>query len=451
MKIAIIITSQIFIRNYLSDLFIDEHGCDEFVVMLRKGLVLDDNYKEKQTEYKVGIIQNFISKILFKIELLKKINRSKTFKFRISRSFYWPEIRYRFGVIGEADREIKIDDFFEIIKLAGKFVLAVIYHVGLLPFIFLPKCIFSKLIAASEGELGWQLKKMKPDLIIFPFTGYEVEQNYLPYIAKKINSKLVFCTDNWDNMSSKTVLSFMPDMITVWGDQTRRHAIEIQGVPENRVKIAPSPRLKVYIDAFPNLEKKMTVGFVGSFLSFDEIEALEILEGILDERSNLTGEDWKILYRPHPWRMAESEFNRLSKLKRVNLIEEFRSVYKDNSWGTKFQPNLSGYLEYFKQCDFVVGGLTTMLIEALLCKRRVVGIGYWDKKYNLYSPGSALENYQHFEGIDKYENMKIAKTKEEYSELIRKELDGIKFIDSKEVRNLVCMEDLLTLSKVKNL
>lgn len=451
-KIALIITSKIFERNYLNQYFLD--SCDEVELIVIKRMASTSRFELDSNSllYSLSGIQNLISKILFKIELIRKLNKSKTFKFRLLRSIYWPEIKILIWGIKDGNYEKNFDNIISLTKLVGKSVIVATSYIMLLPITLLPKSIYRPIIRATEGELGRLLKNLNPNIIIFPFTGYEIEQNYLPSIAKEINSKLVFCTDNWDNLSSKTVISFQPDIITAWGDQTKRHAMEIQGIPKEKIIVAPSPRLAVYKNTLPIKERKYVIGFVGAFLSFDEIDALEIIEQILNKRFAETGESWSISYRPHPWRMAKSEWERLANLKRVNIANEFENNYINNSWSTDFQPSLSGYPDFFEKCDFIVGGLTTMLLEAMLSKRRVIAIGYWDKKYNLYSPGAAYENYEHFVGLSKLKNISLAETKDIYRKLIWDEISMSKsFHDDEEIIKFIDSKKYLSISILTNI
>ena len=61
-----------------------------------------------------------------------------------------------------------------------------------------------------------KLAETKPNLIILPFGSQEL---ILPQVVKfcrdkKINS--YFITDNWDNLSSKSIIEDKPNFIGVW-------------------------------------------------------------------------------------------------------------------------------------------------------------------------------------------------------------------------------------------
>ena len=72
------------------------------------------------------------------------------------------------------------------------------------------------------------LKKLKPDLVIYPTNAFEPLVSEIPIICKKLDIKSYFLIDNWDNLSSKSILINHPDYISVWGKQTANHARKIQ-------------------------------------------------------------------------------------------------------------------------------------------------------------------------------------------------------------------------------
>lgn len=453
MKIGLIITSPIYSRNYISSNFLN--GCipKDVILLVREGVEFANDPCLATCQYSIGQLQALFSALIFKVFLLKKVRSSKTFPFRLLRGLGWDVFILAWGKLISSLKKNGISDSARhVIPLLNSIVSStgkLITYLFLLPLVFVPEKIYALLLSIYGGDLQRALLDQKLDIVIFPFSAYEIEQNYLPGIAAKGKFKLVYCTDNWDNLSSKTVLVNYPDYITVWGEQTRQHAIKIQGVPPGRVIIAPSPRLAVYsrVRSVPMSAK--TIGFVGSFLSFDEIKCLQLMELVLDNHQKVTGESWKIIYRPHPWRMARSESKRLALLSRTVLADGFDQIYTSNAWSVNFQPKLDGYVDFFSSCNFVVGGLTTMLIEAMLAKRPVIAIGFWDSKYNLLSPGAALDNYEHFVGIEKLKNLTIARSEAELSSILEKSLvSALLYSEDKRLDDFVKFDDVMTLCRL---
>ena len=60
------------------------------------------------------------------------------------------------------------------------------------------------------------VKKLKPDLVVYPTNAFEpLFQKYQLFVKNKYKS--YFLIDNWDNLSSKSILINQPDYISVWG------------------------------------------------------------------------------------------------------------------------------------------------------------------------------------------------------------------------------------------
>lgn len=239
------------------------------------------------------------------------------------------------------------------------------------------------------------------DLIAIPTAAFEPATFDALYIAKKKKIPTLALIDNWDNLVSKTVFWTKPDKLGVWGRQAIRHAIEVQGFSEGDISAIGTPRFDQYFSGRKALAKERGeyVLFVGSAMPFDEITALHLLES---ELMLLGLESLPIIYRPHPWqqkRMVPSIFKQ----------DDFRNTFLDDQilsaqrkglqkspTDTRFQPNLSHYPGLFQRARIVIGPLTTMLLEASICLRPVIGISYDDGAHFTTS----VEYFSHFQGME---------------------------------------------------
>jgi hypothetical protein len=447
-KVCIVISSQLFKRNYLNDLFLDSPSTNTTILAHSSVQFDDQEYSLYDIHtYELSWLQQALSSFLFKSNLFRFIGKSKTFRFRLSRYFYVPEILNSVGDALESKQLYSIKTFFKVYRLVFKSFLFLLSCPFFLAVGLLPSSLRRKLILLTGSLLIEKIRHIKPDLVIFPFAAYEAEQNYLALFAKQIGYKSFFCTDNWDNLSSKNVVEFHPDFISVWGRQTAAHAITIHNIKKSSITRAPSPRLAVYntkrFQPTP-IPDGITIGFVGSFLPFDEIEALSLISDELEQYSSSSGTPIRILYRPHPWRMASSS-NLISALRYVQICPELQSSWRHNSWSIHNQPALLGYRLFFDSCSFIVGGLTTMLLEALLSRKIAIAIAYWDKPYNLYSPASAYKHYTHFKNINKLSNLRLAESKEQLINQIRLAITDHIYRDDKQLSFFVEPDRALSL------
>ena len=90
------------------------------------------------------------------------------------------------------------------------------------------------------------LKDLKPNLVIYPTNAFEPLVSEIPIICKKLKINSYFLIDNWDNLSSKSILINHPDFISVWGRQTANHARKIQDIPKKKIFICGTPRYESF-------------------------------------------------------------------------------------------------------------------------------------------------------------------------------------------------------------
>lgn len=327
----------------------------------------------------IPTIYKLYASIIFKILSLKYAYRSRTFRYRIVRG------------TGLFDLLLSLKHCSVDIKVFILFLLKCISLIILVPFALLPR----KALSYCNGFI--RLDKFNREflcsnsMLVFPFTAFEVEQLFLPGICRRHNIELVYVTDNWDNLSSKTVILDQPDRIYVWGKQSVDHALNIQGFNNDIVEVGSSPRLQIYrgINA-PNNEKK-TIGFMGAFMYFDEVRAInEICEQL--------PKDWTVLYRPHPWAMKRQE---------IDVRKLSAQVKVDLDANGNVDTSIEATKGFFEQVDVTVGGLTTMLLESLLAKRPCIALMHNDHILNFYSPACAYRYYLHFEHIHKLPLFKL--------------------------------------------
>ena len=91
-------------------------------------------------------------------------------------------------------------------------------------------------------------KNINPDIIVYPAKSSDPEVVYVQKTAKHLGCKSLILTDNWDNASSKNIYWHLPDYITVWGEQSKEHAVNIQGFQDKNVYIMGTPRYESYYE-----------------------------------------------------------------------------------------------------------------------------------------------------------------------------------------------------------
>ena len=242
---------------------------------------------------------------------------------------------------------------------------------------------------------------------MYPTNAFEPLVSEIPIICKNYDIKSYFLVDNWDNLSSKSILINQPDYISVWWRQTARHAKKIQGISSKKIFINGTPRYESCFEKrdskFKNIYgNKKYILFLGTSLKFDEETVVKKIDKILI-KNNIFFNNCYLVYRPHPWRQSNDLIN-INDLKKTIIDKQVSKNYLKLNFKTIFQPNLEYYPALLSNAEFVLGGLTSMMIEALIFKKKYLAITHNDHK-NYTNQYIVSKYFTHFKEIKKIKNI----------------------------------------------
>jgi hypothetical protein len=270
------------------------------------------------------------------------------------------------------------------------------------------------------------LNKIEPDLAIIPCAFNDAHSLDVLKSAKQKKIQTLMLMFNWDNVCTKGVLPFLPDYMSVWGPQTFKHAVDIQKMPANRIKVLGAPQFEVYrqplsmssadlrrLNGIP--EGKKVILFTGMSRLTDEIGLLERLDNAV-ENGELPGAH--IHYRPHPWKVTypnEKNFFDCSfrhTTMDIQLKDHYVSVLKDvqyrKSQRNNFVPDYSYYPSLFAAVDGVISPGTTMGIEAMVMGKPVLVRGFDDEGEGA-NPDRFIYKYDHYDCWDKMPSVVVCR------------------------------------------
>ena len=225
------------------------------------------------------------------------------------------------------------------------------------------------------------LDEQRPDLVIItPLVGV-VASSQLD-LLRSVQARRVpaaVCVWSWDHLSSKAIIRDLPDRLLVWNDVQKREAIEMHGVPLDRVLVTGAQCFDRWFDRQPargRAEFARRVGFpddrpyvlwVCSALfpgSPSEAEFVMQWAAHLRASSDPRIHDAAILIRPHPSRAREWES---VDWRRVSGVA-FRG-------GNPIDEESRGdYYDSLHHSAAVVGLNTSAFIEAGIAQRPVMAI-----------------------------------------------------------------------------
>ena len=106
--------------------------------------------------------------------------------------------------------------------------------------------ILEKLIKNYSTSLRHNQLISNYDLIVIPNSGFDSDFDYLIKLSKNNSVLSYMLVDNWDNLSSKSIMMFKPSYLAVMSEQCLNHAIEIQGISREKIYIIGNSRFEIY-------------------------------------------------------------------------------------------------------------------------------------------------------------------------------------------------------------
>lgn len=236
------------------------------------------------------------------------------------------------------------------------------------------------------------LARHRPDVVLFtPLIGLRTIQPQYLRAAQALGIPNGACVSSWDNLTSKSTLRPVPDLIMVWNEMQKREAMDLHAIPGRRVAVtgaqcydqwfdwAPRPREKfcrgVGLDsAKPYLLYVCSTPFLGSAgESGHVVRWIERLRASDDSRLREAG----VLVRPHPKRAREWLELDLSRFENISVYPR-RENQIPIDWRSK-----SDFYDSIYHSAAVVGLNTSALIESGVVGRRVHALlvdEFWDSQ-----------------------------------------------------------------------
>lgn len=454
-KIAIFISGNEYIRNYLhTDAFKDLQREFHLDLYIDSKLHLSPQQKMQfQEVYNYESFNPRYATWLYTVHMLRFRSLSSSFRYRARRQFpniYWQfiyaknhkmmiprvikEIRADSAVRGDGNLNQKHESLFKvarrIFKLIAKFSLSKIrksiyFLISSRPFFNLTVFLLNLIDRKQHFEFN---PNVYYDFLLIPSSAHEPLVPRLIYEAKKRNTKTILLVDNWDNLSSKSILWEKPHIVACWGPQSISHAVNIQGMQPNSCAAIGTPRIDHYFsvrhESIPSRFPFPYILFLGSSVPYEEAEFLAKLDSeITKDRDAFLRH--KVLYRPHPlrggWQLPDVHALRNTIID-PDLEERFRSG--DLRYNRSGQmPPLDNYPNLLSNATIIVSGLTSMIFEGSIFWKKCTVLAF-DEPFNLTNPRRMHEEYLHFRGIEKLPNLDLVFSQQDAIQSIRNNLSN---------------------------
>ena len=222
------------------------------------------------------------------------------------------------------------------------------------------------------------IREAQPDaVLITPLIGVVASpQLDCLYSAQALGIPTALCVWSWDHLSSKALIRTPPDRVLVWNPTQREEAVDLHGVPPDRVVVTGAQCFDQWFDRQPSRDRTSFCRHVK--LPDDQPFLLWVCSALFHgspEEASLVGQwvralqqsrhaalrDANILIRPHPSRMTEWRDIDLSRWDRVAL------------WGGNpvDSDTRDDYFDSLHHSAAVVGLNTSAFMEAAIVGRPV--------------------------------------------------------------------------------
>lgn len=449
MKIAVFITSYEFTRNYLETNSFQKIRKNAHLTLVVNGNIELSNVQREQFDEVLQYrdLNKRYSNLLYTLYMLRYRSLSSSFRYRARRQFpniYWQWIYFRnHSMLRGPSTKEKSNEFkttedlipnkevrflVRLLRLIQKFIFGKIrkllfYFLASRVLFWISSRIIKSLIYRDSRNL-WLDSSY--DSILIPSSAHEPMVPLLIHEARKQKIRTILLVDNWDNLSSKSILWEKPDLLACWGPQSIDHAAKIQKMNPERCIAIGTPRIDSYFEIrhkpIPANFNFPYILFLGSSLPYNEAEFLERLDNEISKNPSAFF-NHKVVYRPHPlrggWKLVE-----VDKLQNVQIDPDIVDRYRsgDLRWNRSgVMPPLRNYPSLISNSTIIVTGLSSMIFEGSIFWKKCTVLAF-DEPRNLTNPKRIFDEYLHFRGIDSLSNLDLAFSQDEAIKSVSKNL-----------------------------
>jgi hypothetical protein len=223
------------------------------------------------------------------------------------------------------------------------------------------------------------LREESPDaVLVTPLIELGSPQTPLVRAARALRIPVGLCVASWDNLTNKGLIREELDLVAVWNEPQRREAMELHGVPAERVVATGANPYDHWFNWTPSTSRAEFCAQVGlpadapfvlylgssPFIAPDEVPFMERWLRFLRARPDPKLRELGVLVRPHPQNAAQWERADLTPLGRV-------TVHPRGGDDPVTDAAKSLYYDSIHHSAAVVGINTSALIESAIVGRIV--------------------------------------------------------------------------------
>ncbi len=226
------------------------------------------------------------------------------------------------------------------------------------------------------------IRTMQPDVVaLTPLIEPGSPQAEYVRSARAQGIRTALCVASWDNLSNKGLIHGPVDLVTVWNDAMKREAVELHGVPAERVVVTGAAAFDHWFDWRPSTTREEFCARIGlpadrqyllyvcssKFVAPEEVPFVRNWVEQLRRSASSALRDVGILVRPHPQNAEQWQGVDLSALGAVVVWPPAGAAPVDTA-------SRSDYFDSIHHSAAVVGVNTTAEVESAILRRPVFTI-----------------------------------------------------------------------------
>ncbi|MFA5974907.1 MAG: hypothetical protein WC859_01925 [Elusimicrobiota bacterium] len=268
-----------------------------------------------------------------------------------------------------------------------------LYQILALPGLFqLTLFVIERLIGRNRS-VDNLLDKTRPVMVVFPSQGTDLMALDVLAACRERKIQTFMLINGWDNLSTKGTMTDHPDILAVWGEESREHAARIQHIEPARIRVLGVPHFEVYRNTVPPekishiraihaipADRKIII-FAGCSRDVAELDLLGELDRAMGQ-GTMSG--YHVIYRPHPWghdsqletRFSDRHFRFITMDAQIREGHERVDRLGLGRRPDHFVPGLDYYPALMASAHCVISPLSTFLIESAVMGKPALAIAF---------------------------------------------------------------------------
>jgi hypothetical protein len=277
---------------------------------------------------------------------------------------------------------------------------------------------------APQPQLVRFLAEQEPDLVLATHLVTGLGGAGLVRAAKQLGIHTAYLVFSWDNLTNKGLIRDVPDAVLVWNEFQEREAVEMHGVPRERLRVTGAPSYDHWFSRSPSRRRDEFCRLVGlrgdqpivlyacssPFVAPEEVGFVRRWVEALRAHGGLPAEAG-ILVRPHPRNAAQWA--------RAELALPQVSVWPPLGEEPVEEKARQNYFDSLFHAAAVVGINTSAQIEGAIVGRPVHTV--LADEFRDTQQGTL---HFHYLQAEEFGHLHVARTLEEHAALLEESLRG---------------------------